>query len=382
MRILFACDNFDHGEGGAEKSTQGLAVLLAQAGHEVSVLQNGDSAPYHRAGALVHCRNLGRPPLLGGRESLLFWQNRRWEPALEKFLNEHPADLIITKHRLSPSTVAVARRRSIPVINFVHAYGMFCATQFETHEPLNNCDRQCFWCLPLRRKLKYPIVQTAIRRLQKALRLSNLVIANSHYVARVIERFCHVHAPVLYPVLDLDCVRAAREENADRILFVKPQRVKGLDIFARIARAMPERRFQVAGSVGWHARQALGSLPNVELLGWVHDMRKVYQRTRLVVGPSVWPEPFGRIFVEAAINGIPSVASWTGGIPEAVGPGGILVQDYLDPAAWVNAIRMLDDPHIYQDLSHKAAAYAEKFSPKRLYGEFQKIIKDTIGLSV
>ena len=38
------------------------------------------------------------------------------------------------------------------------------------------------------------------------------------------------------------------------------------------------------------------------------------------IWPSIWPEPFGRIFVEAASNGIPSIASRRGGIRHVCSP--------------------------------------------------------------
>jgi glycosyltransferase involved in cell wall biosynthesis len=76
-------------------------------------------------------------------------------------------------------------------------------------------------------------------------------------------------------------------------------------------------------------------------------MRAAYARTRILMGPSIWPEPFGRIFVEAASNGIPSIASERGGIPEAVGKGGILIDDIFDVNRWVEALRQLASPDIY-----------------------------------
>ena len=41
--------------------------------------------------------------------------------------------------------------------------------------------------------------------------------------------------------------------------------------------------------------------------------------TRVLLAPSVWAEPFGRVAAEALVNGIPPVVSDRGGLPEAVG---------------------------------------------------------------
>ncbi|MEK6950173.1 MAG: glycosyltransferase family 4 protein [Nanoarchaeota archaeon] len=53
----------------------------------------------------------------------------------------------------------------------------------------------------------------------------------------------------------------------------------------------------------------------------------LYAQADLVVFPSLWPEPFGRIALEAQASGVPLIASATGGIPELVSPGkGLLVE--------------------------------------------------------
>jgi len=383
VKLLFALDNFDHGRGGAEKSAQALARMLAAAGHDVAALQAGEPAePYQRAGATVHTRFVGRPPLMHDRELLVWWQNRRWAPAVAEFLHEHGADLVFTQHRLSPATVRVARAQGVPVVTFVRAYSMVCPIQFAGRDALSDCDRRCFRCVPVRQKLKYPLVRAAARSLAAALRQSCLVIANSEYVRRVIERFYGIPARVLYPPVSPSDMRVERGRDADGILFVKPQAVKGLEIFEAVARALPDERLLVAGRMSGRVRARLASQPNVACLGWVEDMREAYRKTRLLLGPAQWPEPFGRVFVEAAASGIPSVASRIGGIPEAVGDGGVLVNDRRSVAAWVSAIRSLRDRTLYERLSQRAQAHAQQFAPERLMTTLRAILRDSLGIDV
>jgi hypothetical protein len=45
-------------------------------------------------------------------------------------------------------------------------------------------------------------------------------------------------------------------------------------------------------------------------------------------------EAFGRVIVEAQVNGIPVVARRTGGIPEALGDAGVLLPPDAPGAAW------------------------------------------------
>jgi glycosyltransferase involved in cell wall biosynthesis len=73
-------------------------------------------------------------------------------------------------------------------------------------------------------------------------------------------------------------------------------------------------------------------------------MKEVYESAKVVLIPSVWEEPFGRIAVKAGINGIPSIASDSGGLPESVGNGGIIIKDLWNINKWVGAIKRLNDP--------------------------------------
>lgn len=56
-------------------------------------------------------------------------------------------------------------------------------------------------------------------------------------------------------------------------------------------------------------------------------MKSIYAETAVLLAPSLGFESWGRVATEAVMNGIPVLASTTGGLPEAVGSGGIV----LDP---------------------------------------------------
>jgi glycosyltransferase involved in cell wall biosynthesis len=62
------------------------------------------------------------------------------------------------------------------------------------------------------------------------------------------------------------------------------------------------------------------SLNNVVLLGKLSsdEFYRLMYKARAVVMPSIWPEPFGRLPVEANRLGVPAVVSSAGGLPETV----------------------------------------------------------------
>jgi glycosyltransferase involved in cell wall biosynthesis len=382
MKILFSLDNYDHGTGGAEMSIQALAHQLAMRGHEVRVIQRNDSMDAYDDGPIrVHTYPLITPRFIRDHDRDTMRWNKLWGPKLDKFLDEYPPDLIITQNRLLYSTVDVATHRDIPVVVFVRAFSMFCPTQFRGHDPLNECNRQCKKCLPWRLRIKYGSIRRNLDKYEKGLRKATLLIANSRYMREVIRHFYDMDAAVVYPTIDFQQYRANASER-EGVLFVKPQYVKGLPIFIQVARQMPDTRFFVAGKVGRHARTKLNGLENVECMGWMKDMRVAYAKARVLLGPSIWPEPFGRIFIEAAANGIPSVASKRGGIPEAVGKGGILIDDIFDVNPWVEGLRQLEDPDTYTAYASNACKHAKDFSAEESLLQFTQNVRKVMGIEL
>jgi glycosyltransferase involved in cell wall biosynthesis len=78
----------------------------------------------------------------------------------------------------------------------------------------------------------------------------------------------------------------------------------------------------------------------------------------LVVVPSRWAEPSGLTAAEALATGLPVIASRVGGLPDVVGPAGVLIAPD-DPAALAQAIATLaDDPDVRRRMSQGAREHA------------------------
>jgi len=135
----------------------------------------------------------------------------------------------------------------------------------------------------------------------------------------------------------------AAEGPHDCITLINLAQNKGPDILYQLAARFPRKKF--LGVKGGYGEQLISELPNVEILENTADIRKVYARTRVLLMPSTY-ESFGRVAIEAAASGIPTVASPTPGLREALGPTGIFVEG--DISEWVDVVASLDNPKRYE----------------------------------
>jgi len=143
------------------------------------------------------------------------------------------------------------------------------------------------------------------------------------------------------------------------VTLVNLAEAKGGRLFWTLARRMPDTHF--LGVRGGYGMQVRGAAPNVTLVADTPDMRDVYRRTRILLVPSS-VESWGRVAIEAAASGIPTIAHPTPGLLESIGPTGIFV-DRDDPAAWEATIRRLHVPAIWSDASRLASARFAELDP-------------------
>lgn len=190
-------------------------------------------------------------------------------------------------------------------------------------------------------------------------------IANSRFTSDWYRQRFGIESAVIHPLIEAENYRT--ETVRTHAVFINPHPNKGLDVALAVAKACPEIPFLFIETWIMSAEErtaldaALASLPNVTLVPRTRDMRSIYSKARIVLAPSRWAEAFGRIAAEAHVSGIPVIASDRGGLPEAVGEGGVLVSADAPVQAWIDAVRRVwSDEAVYADLSAKALAHAQR----------------------
>ncbi|MEL7362760.1 MAG: glycosyltransferase, partial [Bacteroidota bacterium] len=112
----------------------------------------------------------------------------------------------------------------------------------------------------------------------------------------------------------------ARRHDRGFITLINPCTIKGISIFSELARSLPELPFAAVPTWGTTSEdlQRLAAIENVTLLSPVDDVREIFRQTRLLLVPSLCGEAYGRVAVEALVDGLPVLVSDFGGLREAV----------------------------------------------------------------
>ena len=370
MKILYAGQSLSEPTGGGELSA--LAILRHLATHHEVLAVGGGLADAHESGPEgIEFRNHALPPASG-----FFLQSghTKREALFRCIIRDHLA-------RFEPQLVLMQQP------------GFLLPGDLEEGTRLVMFIRSglCFGCWdpnPVRWRSLLGSALT-FRRFQKfrpLLQRADLIVSNSEYMRAELLRRRGLQSVSIPPLVENVEPFDAPVSSSSRpyVTMIGLEQWKGGGTAIELAKAMPRREFLfVAGNRAnpGMVREA-EKLENVKLARWTGDMSEHYMQTRLLLIPSRWAEPFGRVAVEAGRYAIPSIASATGGLPEAAGDGGILLPPRANTRDWLSAIESLDDASLHKQLASKAAEQARRFEPGQVLGLLESAICEHAGIDL
>jgi glycosyltransferase involved in cell wall biosynthesis len=198
-----------------------------------------------------------------------------------------------------------------------------------------------------------------------------LVVFNSQWIAEKVA-WPGPSMVVTPPVVASD-YRVSR--TGDALTLVGLSEAKGAHTFYSLALAMPDRKF--IGVMGAYGEQILESYPNVTIRDNTPDMKAVYRKTRILLMPSSY-ESWGRVGIEAAASGIPTIAHPTPGLQESLGDAGIFA-DRDDIGAWQAEIERLSAPVAYREAKAKSLARCAELDPSEALRALQRAVFEVAG---
>jgi glycosyltransferase involved in cell wall biosynthesis len=328
VRLLISNDGFQD-PGGVKSYLDAVVTGLASRGHEIAMLYLDHAPAMPPPGAGHGHFSVARDGLAATLEAVARWQPRTC-------YSNNMSDLAVDR-----SLMAIA-----PVVKFMHGYFGTCVSGLKMFglPVAKPCHRKLgLACVALympRRcgglnALKIPGQYRWAREQQMLIdEYSALVVASDHMKDEYVNNGADARKVHVNPLF-VTGAPAPREPGADAppsVVFLgRMTRLKGGGLLVRaVAQASarlgtPIQLTMVGDGPERAAWERLASRLNVAatFTGWLNgeERWKWIGRATLLAVPSVWPEPFGLVGLEAAALRVPAIAFDVGGVREWLTPG-------------------------------------------------------------
>ena len=392
MRILIATRQLGFG-GGVETHLEAVLPLLHTRGHTLGILHEDSPQPGQRT-VLANLPEIPRIPAARLSPKDVIRNVASFRP---DFVYNHGLD--------SPDLEAALVQR-FPALLYAHNYYGICisGTRCHSQENVVPCQRAfgpaCLALyLPKHCGGRHPWTMIQRYRVEarrhRTLRQYAAILVASRYVASQFlqngipaDKIHHV--PLFPPGITPSPTPPAPRPITGRVLFLgRITHLKGLHHLTEAlvqSQTILKRPLQLLVGGEGSDRNAILALArkkglDSQALGWVStDARnRLMNEVDLLAVPSLWPEPFGLVGLEAACAGVPAVAYASGGIPDWLIPGrtGELAEATPPhPADLSQAIvRALQNPSHWQSLRLGAWSHSHAWTPDAHIGRLTQVIQ-------
>ncbi|MDP2709038.1 MAG: glycosyltransferase, partial [bacterium] len=403
MKIL-QINKFYYLKGGTERHIFSLSRLLCRAGHEVIPFAMADKSN----DATIYSRYFSQPVGLDKfnlKNIFKLFYNREAAEKLEKLIKtERPdiAHLHNISHQLSSSVIDVLKKYHIPIVQTLHDYKLVCPNYklFSGGEVCYKCRGGKYYNCLLNKCVKNSYLKSLLATLEAYYCRQNgvykkidLFIAPSRFMKDVcvnfgiagnkiktLNHFKGVSTPVL-----------TRETSSEPYLlyYGRLAEEKGVLVLVRAMILTEEKiKLKIVG-----AGPDFGKIKNlikelklaerIEMSGpkFGEELNNYIVNSRAVVVPSIWPENFPYVVLEAESLGKPVIASAIGGLKEMVADG---ENGFLFEAGKVKSLALAIDKLSRADrekLGRQALASSDQYELKNYFSEIMKIYQTLIDKS-
>lgn len=391
MRILIAHEALAGG-GGVETYLETVIPALRARGHDVAFVH------YNRRSAAGPTRlEFDSIPSFGVEDaglSQVIGEIRRWAPD------------VCFSHNMRPLDVDEALLQEWPVVKMMHGYFGTCISGQKCHASpqASACERsfgaaclvlygprRCGHLRPLRMLNDY---RWNVRQRTLFDRYAAVVVASAHMADEYQRSGLAADRVTAIPLFSPWTISGARMDTtvptvlfAGRITALKGARLLADAVAEAQTRLNAPLRLIVAGEGPERAAlEKRTKALNLEasFTGWVTGSERLalFRRSSVLAIPSVWPEPFGLVGLEAASVGVPTVAFDVGGIWEWLRDGfnGRLVNPEGGAPAFGAALAgVLADSRTLASLSAGAVARARDLTVARHVTRIEPILARAAG---
>lgn len=393
MKILIA-NNLYHPYrvGGAEISVQTLAENLQKRGIKVAVLTLGE----YEVKDVVNGVQVWRLKLKNDywpykslnkhKFQKLVWHykdrlNQGYNSKILEILDDFCPDIVHTNNLLGFSVALweLAEKRNINIVHTLRDYYLQCpkTTKFRKN---STCPQQCFEC---------HFMSIPKKRLSQKV---NAVVGISSFILNAHLRagyFNKARKKVIY-----NGFNTTRNYNKSPYIFNKNSYIhfgyigqiseaKGVKELIKNLKKID--KFQnwdltIAGNVDeFTKREFLNILPpnKIHFMGYV-DPDDFYNKINVLVVPSIWDEPFGRVVVEALNKNVIVLGSRVGGISEILKNLLDFTFNPVNEDLYLLLKRVIHNPEVLNSYDIENSEM-DRFSLERLVSQYQDLYKELLN---
>ena len=406
MKVLFISEYYPPlVMGGGEINLKQVAEALAKSKMDISVLTSGGNGLKIEEtvrGVKIY-RNLktGEKPqgiINNLKRSLVFPSSIVRETI--KLQRKHKFDRI---HFMGTSIIAAKelRKLKVPLFATIESYPALCPKGDRMYCGEKECKQVCSWSKFIfcqlhsseigktrnswylkYNPLSWRYIYNSYKKLNHSLKYCRL-IAISEYVQKVLLQ--HKHQSVVIPnIIDFEMFKQIKSKwkvkpfsqrtksNKIKIIYLGSlTKYKGPQVLIKAINGI-DCRCDLYGE-GPLKEELEEMIKRKRLDAKIHapvpyeKIPEIYAQADLVIFPSIWPEPFGRIAIEAMAAGKPVIGSEIGGIKDTIGKGAGLYFSSgkaLELNQILQKINKNGDPSLTVKIKDSVKTLRRQFSPE------------------
>lgn len=312
---------------------------------------------------------------------------------IRKVVKNYKPDIVLLDTMGEISPLALLLFRNIPLVMTIHGPEFFIPNLLIWAMNKNNfknekIDKGNFNLTGKINYLYFKYIQGAAYKL--TLKKVNLFIVNSTYMQKIIKNDLKPNV-VIHNGIKL--LKYKQIGNNNNLLYVgRIEKYKGVEYaikaMPKIIEKFPQTQFSIVGE-GTYEKNLVSLVKkmklqdNIHFLGWVNhkDIESYYEKSSVVIMPSLVPEAFGNTGIEAMSKGRPVIASRVGGIPEWLEDekSGFLINPGNSNEIAEKIIKLFGNHNLLIAFSKNAGNRAKSFSSETYAANLEKTYQSLIS---
>lgn len=374
--------------GGGEFSIKKLAENLVLRGNKVFVLCESSTNEEEIStinGVVVYrevfIENKKRDSKLAKiKRVFLQFKNKSTSIILPRLIKTIEPDVVYTNmlRDLSLITWRLCKQEKIPLIDTQRAYSLINLTSFRPSWLLNKA-----WQVYGKKQSKYVDAEVSISSFSSSFFTSQGFFSKANH--SVIFNSIDYSAEKLKALIQYRLSTIDKKEEISFVFLGNLSKEKGITELLSSFSATTDANIKLFIAGKGELEQLVTEYANkdkrITFVGWLAEekVNDLLQKCDVLICPSIWNEPFGRIVLDAYKNGLPVIASNRGGLPEIVVPNktGLVIEPKNDEI--ISAIhKFSSDKSFLSYCIQNIPSYIENFSLDQYTDSFEKIFRQQI----